>query len=121
MARAKLAGVLLALWCALAAAQTPVIGFLNGASYELSAHLVRAFHQGLGEAGFAEGRNVVFEYRSAEGKYERLPALAAELAKRRVNLIAATGAPAGLPAKNATSTTRWVSRCPRRCSPAPTS
>ena len=104
MALANLAGVLSAAWCVLAAAQTPVIGFLNGASYELSAHLVRAFHQGLAETGFAEGRNVVFEYRSAEGKYDRLPALAAELAKRRVNLIAATGTPAGLPAKNATST-----------------
>jgi putative ABC transport system substrate-binding protein len=85
-------------------ARTPVIGFLNGASYELSAHLVRAFHQGLGETGYAEGRNVAFEYRSAEGKYDRLPALAADLVGRRVNLIAATGTPTGLPAKAATST-----------------
>jgi putative tryptophan/tyrosine transport system substrate-binding protein len=104
VARANLTGVLLVAWCALAAAQTPVIGFLNGASYELSAHLVRAFHQGLAETGFVEGRNVAFEYRSAEGKYDRLPALAVELANRRVNVIAATGTPAGLPAKDATRT-----------------
>ena len=103
LAPPSLASVL-AFWCALAAAQTPVIGFLNGASFELSAHLVRAFHQGLGETGFVEGRNVAFEYRSAEGKYDRLPALATELVKKRVDLIAATGTPAGLPAKNATST-----------------
>ncbi len=91
VARASLAGVLLALWCALAAAQTPVIGFLNGASYELSAHLVRAFHQGLAEAGFVEGRNVAFEYRSAEGKYERLPALAAERGATRCRQFINTG------------------------------
>lgn len=56
VARPSLASVVLTFWCAFAAAQTPVIGFLNGASYELSAHLVRAFHQGLGETGFVEGR-----------------------------------------------------------------
>lgn len=85
-------------------ASAPVIGFLNGASYELSAHLVRAFHHGLAETGFVEGRNVAFEYRSAEGRYDRLPGLAAELVQKRVNVIAATGTPAGLPAKAATAT-----------------
>jgi putative ABC transport system substrate-binding protein len=82
----------------------PVIGFLNGASYELSAHLVRAFHQGLGETGYVEGRNVAFEYRSADGQYDRLPALAADLVRQKVNVIAATGTPTGLPAKRATTT-----------------
>jgi putative ABC transport system substrate-binding protein len=82
----------------------PVIGFLNGASYDLSAFLVQAFHRGLGETGFIEGRNVAVEYRSAEGQYNRLPALAADLVRRNVNVIAATGTPTGLPAKAATST-----------------
>jgi putative ABC transport system substrate-binding protein len=84
-------------------ATMPVIGFLNGASYELSAYLVRAFHQGLGEAGYVEGRNVVVEYRSAQGQYDRLPGLAAELVRRQVSVIAATGTPTGLPAKSATT------------------
>ena len=82
----------------------PVIGFLNGASYDLSAYLVRAFHQGLGETGYAEGRNVDIEYRSAEGQYNRLPALAADLVRQQVNVITATGTPTGLPAKAATTT-----------------
>jgi putative tryptophan/tyrosine transport system substrate-binding protein len=82
----------------------PVIGFLNGASYDLSAFLVQAFHRGLGETGFIEGRNVAVEYRSAEGQYNRLPALAADLVRRNVNVIAATGTPTRLPAKAATST-----------------
>ena len=100
-------GAVAAAWAITCAAQqpkTPVIGFLNGASYELSAFLVQAFHQGLGETGYVEGRNVAFEYRSAEGQYDRLPALAADLVDRRVTLIAATGTPTGLPAKAATST-----------------
>jgi putative ABC transport system substrate-binding protein len=82
---------------------TPLIGFLNGAAYALSAYLVSAFHRGLAEIGFVEGRNVAFEYRSAEGRYETLPALAADLVRREVDVIAATGTPTGLPAKAATS------------------
>ena len=83
----------------------PVIGFLNGASYQLSAaHLVAAFHQGLAETGYVEGRNVYFDYRSADGQYDRLPALAADLVRRQVTVIVATGTPTGLPAKNATTT-----------------
>jgi hypothetical protein len=81
----------------------PVIGFLNGASYDKSAYLVSAFHRGLGETGFVEGRNVAFEYRSGDGQYARLPALALDLVRHQVNVIAATGTPAGLPAKAATT------------------
>jgi putative ABC transport system substrate-binding protein len=81
----------------------PVIGFLNGASYELSKHLVRAFHEGLAATGYVEGRNVTVEYRSAEGQYDRLPSLAVDLARLHVNVIVATGTPTGLPARAATT------------------
>lgn len=95
-----------AAWPLAALAQTasPVIGFLNGASYELSRYLVDAFHQGLRETGYVEGKNVAFDYRSAEGQYDRLPALAADLARKRVTVIVATGTPTGHPAKAATAT-----------------
>jgi putative ABC transport system substrate-binding protein len=82
----------------------PVIGFLNSRSPADSAALVAAFHQGLGETGFVEGQNVAIEYRWAEGRYDRLPALAADLVGRKVNVIIALAAPAASAAKNATST-----------------
>jgi ABC-type uncharacterized transport system substrate-binding protein len=82
----------------------PVIGFLRSTSIERSSHLVAAFLQGLKETGYIEGQNVAIAYRSAEGQYDRLAALAADLVRRRVNIIVATGGSApAMAAQAATS------------------
>ena len=100
--------VTLAMSGAVAQAQQPTkvprIGFLSSSSPSTNAARTEAFRQGLRELGYVEGKNIVIEYRSAEGKLDRLPALAAELVRLKVDIIL-TGGPASIrPAKEATST-----------------
>src|SRR5260370_5674804 len=71
----------------------PVLGFLSSASPGWFAPFVAAFHQGLSESDYVVGQNVAIEYRWAEGRYDRLPALAADLVGRKVDVIATSGGP----------------------------
>jgi putative ABC transport system substrate-binding protein len=82
----------------------PVIGFLHPGSLGLVPQQIATFHKGLKESGYVEGQNVAIEYRFAEGQFDQLPALAAELARRRVAVIVVTSNPGALAAKQATTT-----------------
>src|SRR5215469_11015890 len=82
----------------------PVVGFIDSGSPEVFKREVAGFRKGLAEAGFIEGRDVKIEYRWGEGRYERLPALATELTRIPVAVIAATGVTAALASQKATST-----------------
>jgi putative ABC transport system substrate-binding protein len=94
-------------WPPVARAQQPamqVIGYLDSGAPEFNPDRLAAFRRGLGEAGYVEGKNVAVEFRWAQGRYDQLPALAAELAGRRVAVIFAATVQAALPAKAVTST-----------------
>jgi len=91
-------------WPLASRAQQSVIGFLNASSRGPYTEFLRAFHVGLAESGFVENRNVALEYRWANGKLDQLPALAAELVRARVSVIAAMPAVAALAATTATKT-----------------
>jgi putative ABC transport system substrate-binding protein len=86
-------------------AAVPVVGHLNPQSPDGATGRLRGFRQGLKEAGYVEGENLAIEYRWAEGQFDRLPALAAEVVRRQVSVIVATGGPASPMAAKAATTT----------------
>ena len=82
--------------------KNPHIGFLASSSVERNKSRVAMFQQGLHELGYIEGKNIIVEYRSAAGNFERLPELAADLVAKKVDIVVAEGAPAAHAAKKAT-------------------
>src|SRR5262245_60213498 len=82
----------------------PVIGFLSAISEAATLKHQAQFRRGLSEAGFVPGQNVVVEYRWAEGQYDRLPGMAADLVRRKVDVITAQAPPAAIAARTATTT-----------------
>ena len=84
--------------------KVPRIGFLGAASATSQASRLDAFRQGLRELGYVEGKNIIVEYRHAEGKFERLPELSAELMRLKVDIIVTQGSPAAEAARKTTST-----------------
>ena len=100
-------------WSLPARAQLPRrmyrIGFLGNSTAALEANLIEPFRQGLRDLGYEEGRNITIEYRWAEGKYERLPALIAELVALNLDVMVTAGTPATLAVKKQRSRCRWSS------------
>jgi putative tryptophan/tyrosine transport system substrate-binding protein len=103
-------GSVAAAWPVAASAQSkiPRIGFMGNSTAALEANLVDAFREGLREHGYEEGRNIVIEYRWADGKYDQFPALVAELIAAKVDAIVTAGTPAALAVKRATTTVPLV-------------
>jgi putative tryptophan/tyrosine transport system substrate-binding protein len=84
--------------------KVPVVGFVSGSSPEMAAGRPAAFRKGLAETGYIEGQNIAVEYHWLDGQYDQLPALMADLVRRRVAVIATLGTPAALAARTATTT-----------------
>jgi putative ABC transport system substrate-binding protein len=111
-----------AAWPLVARAQQPampVVGYLNSATPEGFSSYLRALRQGLKESGYVESENLAIEYRWAEDQIDRLPALAADLVRRRVALIVAVAPPAALAAKAAGADRTVITAAPRRASATP--